>query len=73
MNHDTPRTNKKVRSILADFGPNNGQRFASMADYARDQERQLLAIARLVASLRDSPKSLQQHLEEWAVSFQDNP
>lgn len=72
MNSDTPKTNKKAEWILNEFGPNNGGRFAAMADYARDQERQLAAIARLVKSLNDSPKSLLSHLDRWADDYLKN-
>lgn len=72
MNQDTPRTNAEAERIIAEFGPNNDQRFDAMADYARELERQLHAIARLAKTLNDSPKSLLAHMDRWADDFLAN-
>ena len=36
----TPKTDEKALRIIQEFGPNNGQRFAAMCDFARELERE---------------------------------
>ena len=40
----TPRTDAKATQILQEFGPNNNQRFAAMADFARGLEGETVAL-----------------------------
>lgn len=59
--NDTPITEAKAQRILAELGPNNNGRFAAMADFARELEREN---ARISAALNDEGYA---H-ELWALS-----
>lgn len=65
---ETPKTDARASRILRELGPHNNGRFSAMADFAREQERELESIARMITSLSHSP-SLQPALERWADKF----
>jgi hypothetical protein len=48
----TPRTDAKAESILVEIGPNNNARLATMADFARELEREAKKLELHVAQLR---------------------